>query len=523
MRPPVSPLTRETFEHRTPRNGVLVVDGYGVRIAVNRGHLVINDGIGRHRRELRFPRVNHGLRRLIVLGHSGTVSLEASRWLDRVNITFTQLDVDGRTLVASSNQRLDDARLRRAQVLAAGEPAGFKIVQDILDAKLAGQQRVLEQSLHDGDSAASIGNLRQRLAGTDSRDTARDIEAAAAYAYFGAWSDRIAIEWTTKSRRRVPDHWHRFDSRRSPLNPTSSIHAADPINALLNYLYALAEIECRRACLILGLDPGLGLLHSDAKSRDSLALDLIEVVRPDVDRWLIELLSAHRFSFDEFTERDDGHCRVLAPLTHQLGETMPIWERAVAPWAEFVAHCLADASTRGIRKATPLTSASRRTSSRIASTSRQRRALPSRTAERRSNPSLSARSWRNCVDCGTTLSRTQSLYCNDCWPARRADGQRAAVQAARERLNDEAGRSAWRDAVSSGRTRELARAARALGWEPDDWDRMLAEPCGRLTARAIQTATGLSSSQASRIRRQVATPHPRHWSAIARLVGLRMP
>lgn len=51
--------------------------------------------------------------------------------------------------------------------------------------------------------------------------------------------------------------------------------AAMPVNALLNYGYALAEIESRVALTTLGLDPGMGILHVDAKARDGMALDLM--------------------------------------------------------------------------------------------------------------------------------------------------------------------------------------------------------------------------------------------------------
>src|SRR2546425_6699827 len=92
-------------------NGVFVADGYGLRVAVDKRHLVVQDGIGRQRRETRFARIGHGLRRLLIFGHSGTISLEALRWLDRVGITFAHLDKDGRLLAASTQPGLDDARL----------------------------------------------------------------------------------------------------------------------------------------------------------------------------------------------------------------------------------------------------------------------------------------------------------------------------------------------------------------------------------------------------------------------------
>ena len=63
------------------QSGVLVLDGYGVRIRVERGRLAVADGIGRHRREGQFPRAGSGLRRLVVLGHTGFVTFDALRWL----------------------------------------------------------------------------------------------------------------------------------------------------------------------------------------------------------------------------------------------------------------------------------------------------------------------------------------------------------------------------------------------------------------------------------------------------------
>jgi hypothetical protein len=62
-----------------PRHGALTVAGYGIRIFVEQGHLTIEDGIGADRRRARLPRVGHGLRRLVVIGSDGFVSLAALR------------------------------------------------------------------------------------------------------------------------------------------------------------------------------------------------------------------------------------------------------------------------------------------------------------------------------------------------------------------------------------------------------------------------------------------------------------
>src|SRR5437868_3656 len=64
-----------------PRRGVVTLFGYGINVRVERGHLVLDDGIGADRVQGRFSRVGHGLERLIVIGLDGTVSLAALRWL----------------------------------------------------------------------------------------------------------------------------------------------------------------------------------------------------------------------------------------------------------------------------------------------------------------------------------------------------------------------------------------------------------------------------------------------------------
>src|SRR5712671_1581552 len=79
-----------------PRNGVITLFGYGIRVNVDRGHLIIQGGIGTDRREARLPRVGHGLRRLVVIGSDGMVSLAALRWLSDQDAAFIMLERDGK-------------------------------------------------------------------------------------------------------------------------------------------------------------------------------------------------------------------------------------------------------------------------------------------------------------------------------------------------------------------------------------------------------------------------------------------
>jgi hypothetical protein len=77
------------------RGRVAVVDGYGVRLFVRRRQLVIDDGLGRDRRQRVYARATHGLSRVVVIGHEGFVTLEAIRWLTDLGIPLLRIDRDG--------------------------------------------------------------------------------------------------------------------------------------------------------------------------------------------------------------------------------------------------------------------------------------------------------------------------------------------------------------------------------------------------------------------------------------------
>ena len=75
-----------------PRHGVVTLFGYGIQVRVDRGHLVLECGIGPDRRRARLPRVGHGLSRLVVVGSDGMISLAAIRWLSSQKVSFAMLE-----------------------------------------------------------------------------------------------------------------------------------------------------------------------------------------------------------------------------------------------------------------------------------------------------------------------------------------------------------------------------------------------------------------------------------------------
>ena len=161
------------------RYGVLTLSGYGIQVRVDRGHLLIEDGIGGERRHYRFPRVGHGLKRLVVIGSDGMVSLAALRWLADQKAAFTLLERDGTVLVTTGPVRPSDARLRRAQALAGQSGVALRIARELIDKKLAGQEQVARYKLSTPESAETIHRYRSELAEADTPESVRLIESKA--------------------------------------------------------------------------------------------------------------------------------------------------------------------------------------------------------------------------------------------------------------------------------------------------------------------------------------------------------
>ena len=265
------------------------------------GHLQIEDGIGPERRKFRLARVNHGLKRLVCIGSDGFVTLAALRWLADQDVAFTMMERDGKVLCVTGPVHPSDARLRSSQALAHQNRKALEISREVLGAKLEGQERLVREQLKDSVTADVIARFRERVSDADNLDSVRRFERESALAYWNAWHG-VPILFPQKDVKRVPAHWLRFGARRSPLTGGPRL-AINPANAILNYCFAIAESECRLAASACGLDPGIGVLHVDTPNRDSLALDLIEPIRPSIEGWLLAWLTSEPLGAQTFSKQ----------------------------------------------------------------------------------------------------------------------------------------------------------------------------------------------------------------------------
>lgn len=497
------------------RDGVLVLSGYGLHIGVERGQLTVRDGIGRTRRSGTLHRATCGLKRLVVLGHSGTVTLEALRWLHDIGAAFVQLDADGLVIIANGPSRLDDARLRRAQALATTNGVGIAIARELLGSKLDGQLAVLERLPQAGAARQTVQPLQGELTLATSTQHLRSLEARAAAVYWGAWAS-VEMPFARKDRTSVPEHWTTFGTRSSPLTGAPRT-AANPINALLNYAYAILAAEVRLAVLTMGLDPGMGILHADQKSRDSFVLDVIEPLRPVVDGWLLDLLDRRTFGKREFFETRQGACRLMPPLPQALAEQAPDMARLAAPVVEQVAKRLSEG--HGTRRK-PLTTPTLLTqANRSAGRDGVRVKAKREVAAQLTVP-------RACTSCGVVLGVGDRSFCDACLPEvnqTNAIDFRERGRATRAALRAEGQDPAHSEVANQRRGTQVARHLREIRqWDtahggeadPEVFRREILPGLQDVSLSTMAKATGLSEGYCSFIRRGLKIPHRRHWEQL---------
>jgi CRISPR/Cas system-associated endonuclease Cas1 len=417
------------------------------------------------------------------------------------------LERDGSVLATTGPVRPSDARLRRAQSLAHQSGAALQIARELIDQKLAGQEQLARDVLRNSPVAGSIASARAVLATAETIEAVRRYEAQAAQAYWSAWNG-IPINFPRNDLRRVPNHWRSFGTRKSPLTGSPRL-AVNPPNAILNYLYAVLESEARLAASALGLDPGIGVLHVDTDARDSLACDLMEPIRPQVDAYLINWIIRGPLRREWFFEQRDGNCRLMGSFAVRLSETAPTWGRAVAPLAEWVSRTLWAKRSRPSGQSVPAT---RLTESHR----RQAKGEPVSpiVAHAPKPPKV-------CRICGTSVQPSDN-YCAVC-----------AVTVTRESLIIAArqGRIASHSREAEMRRSETQRLhhAEKRAWRPSQQPEWLTletyvqkiQPrLTEVTVAAISTALGISGPYATDIRAGRRYPHPRHWEELARLVGI---
>jgi CRISPR-associated protein Cas1 len=492
-----------TFTRESHDPTIAIVDGYGCYVGVNHGELVVRDGLGPYRRERLYPRPPHGLRRLVVVGDA-KVTTAALRWCKATNVAVAILDPDLKMLLSSATG-VEDARIRRQQATAPTNEIGLAIAKTLLGAKLRGAARNARKTLLRPE-AADIETFVTALSDADDLDDCRSLEAVAAEVYWRCWSDNPATALrfarTDVSRGRIPEHWRRFDARRSLLGTGNSNRRAErPLNALLNLGYRLAEIEVRLQCLAMGIDPSFGVVHLDRPGRDGMVLDILEVTRSAVEAHVLGLVEQRTFRRCDFEQAPNGAVRVLMPLSHEVSVAMKAFGQTAAPYVEEVRNLLADGVETKIGRPTPL---SRRQNRAGAAAVKARKALAASRAQADGSKRPSQRSTSTawvCLDCGGAVTERHRVRCDACID--RDPRQTPELRATR--------------AAAISARRQAEAAWEGAGLDPELFRSMVLPALATVKLSAIVEACGVAKGTASNWRTGKSTPHPSHWSKLAEL------
>lgn len=255
--------------------------------------------VNREKREIaRFPL--HTLSGIISFSYAGaSPALMGGCAKHGVSLSFCT--PNGRFLARSVGEENGNVLLRRMQYRAADDTAhSCRIARNMIFGKLHNARWSIERTKRDHSLRVDTAHLQASIDRIKalypvvleeiSLESLRGGEGIGAKAYFDVFDEMIL--------QNKADFFFRERSRRPPL---------DNVNAMLSFAYSLLGNDCAAALESVGLDAYVGFLHRDRPGRTSLALDLMEEMRPCfTDRFVLSLINNRVVRDDDFEHTDSG-------------------------------------------------------------------------------------------------------------------------------------------------------------------------------------------------------------------------
>ncbi|MEY8231789.1 type I-C CRISPR-associated endonuclease Cas1c [Oscillospiraceae bacterium 50-16] len=292
----------------------------------------------------------HTLQNIITFSYSGASPALMGACAER-QIGFAFCTPRGKFLARVCGEGNGNVLLRREQYRTADEPVQCcQFSRTMIFGKLFNARWSIERTRRDhglrvdGEklTAASrqIHDLLAQVKETTSLEELRGLEGVGASAYFGVFDEMILGDKEA--------FFFHGRSRRPPL---------DAVNAMLSFAYSLLAHDCASALESVGLDSYVGFLHRDRPGRTSLALDLMEELRPCMaDRFVLTLINNRQVKVSDFLYMESGAVLLTdegrraflkgwqekkrEALTHPyLGEKLP-WGMIPYIQALLLARCL---------------------------------------------------------------------------------------------------------------------------------------------------------------------------------------
>lgn len=259
----------------------------------------------------------HNIEAVVYFGYPGASPSLLGLCAER-GITVSFLTEHGKFLARVEGPQSGNVLLRRRQYrLADAENCTPALAKYFISAKILNCRAVLQRGRRDHPdkvgaeielSIALLAGTARKVFNSHSLDDLRGLEGDAAQRYFSE-IDHLILE-------QKQDFFMKSRNRRPPL---------DDFNALLSFFYTLLVHECRSALETVGLDPAVGFLHRDRPGRPSLALDLMEELRPYLgDRMVLSVINRKQISNNDFVKNENGAVYLTSNARKEL---LTIWQK----------------------------------------------------------------------------------------------------------------------------------------------------------------------------------------------------
>lgn len=329
----------------------LILCGHGIRMRVDHKTLLIRNGLTHYPQtpdEIRFfPGDSKLPNRIVILDGSGGISFDALNWMAEQQIEFVQLDWRGKVANIGNNSGYSaDPKLAAAQRAVQGTKRQIEIAKWLIAAKFENSISTLRNSIAKSEiREIAISKLQKGI--SDIRNPRNSIsysqllgiEGPCAKAYFATWRG-VPLKWTGLNRKPIPEDWSEFGPRTMGWRKRSRV-ARHPINAMLNYGYGILANHVRSEIVSAGLDPAIGFLHGNSENSNPLVYDLMEPLRPEIDRAVLEFAKSCEFRPGDFTISKWGGCRLNPRVASAVLKEMPQSKEITSFVREYVKWLLA--------------------------------------------------------------------------------------------------------------------------------------------------------------------------------------
>ncbi len=314
----INPIPQYKARKRRIIHKPLVLSGHGIRLNVDCGTLVIKCGFSHFPQKPEayrfFPKDRQLPSRLVILDGDGSITLHALEWLSEQQIPLVQIDWKGEVSCVAHANYAANFDFVKHQIAMHENGRGFEFSKWLILEKIRNSYEMIKSISANAPEARPMLQKIKEQVDTLKKNPPKTlglllaVEGIAAAAYFRYWYT-LHLKWRGIGRKPIPVEWERVGTRIGSTRKSNQF-AVHPINAILNYAYGILENQVRGHILAAGADPTIGYIHANNGDRSSLVFDLMEPVRPVMDKRVLEFALNQTFSPDDFILNKNGICRL---------------------------------------------------------------------------------------------------------------------------------------------------------------------------------------------------------------------